>query len=556
MMRPTLRPLLRLAQRLTPGRRAVTHTLGGLRDTVEVRTDRWGVPHIHAAHRDDLFFAQGYITARERFFQMDYNRHAAAGRICELVGRRPVPWRDSTVHLEERTTYDVDVFVRAFGLAHAARASHEVHSAEARDIVAAYTAGVNAYVAEGVPSLEHRLLGLPVRLWEPHDAMLMLKAVAFELNFSWRAILLGELLDRAGVPDDVAQALWPQVRQDSATIVSAPEARAALEDLRALRQAASEVLGVGNAAGVGSNCFAVDGAHSATGAAILANDTHMLLSTPSPWFEIGLHGGGLELHGFALAGLPGIGIGRTPHHAWGITAGIVQDLDLFRERLNPNNASEVLTPAGWQKLQLRQERFVVRGEGVTERTIATSRHGPLLETLATGPVAPDERFAVCWTGHAASRELDALLALWQSRTLEACREAAQYHVCPTYNITYAGADGRIAYFLAGTIPKRRADAPLRPLEGWTATWDWQGSVPWVENPQEVAPARGFIVTANNRVVDRAYPHPLGDLFEPPHRFLRIRDRLEALGTEATLDDLAAIQADTQSAWGARTRDVL
>src|SRR6476659_2343129 len=116
-----LRGVLRLVQRLLPDSQTVTHTLRGLHDVVEVRTDDLWVPHVYARHQDDLFFAQGYLTARDRLFQMDYNRHAAAGRLCELVGRRPVPWRDTTVHLKERTTYDVDVFLRTFGLARPAR---------------------------------------------------------------------------------------------------------------------------------------------------------------------------------------------------------------------------------------------------------------------------------------------------------------------------------------------------------------------------------------------------------------------------------------------------
>lgn len=550
----SLKQLLNVAHYLTPRRPGRLH-LRGLRNAVQVHTDKWGVPHVYATHRDDLFFAQGYLTARDRLFQIDYNRHAAGGRLCELLGRRPIPWRETTVHLKERTTYDVDVLLRTFGLERAAQASLAAHSDEAHSILAAYTAGINACIEQGHRTLEHRLLGLSPAPWQAQDSILMFKAVAFELNFAWRAILLSTLLGQAKVPDDVARTLWPHAPRDGSYIVEDTQLARAAHDLTLVREAADAAIGIGNATGVGSNCFAVAGSHTQDGAALLANDTHLAMVAPSPWYEIGLHGAGFDLHGYALAGVPGIGIGRTPHHAWGITAGLVHDLDLFSERLNPEDPEQYLTPAGWKKLESRKESIVVRGEGRHERTIYESHHGPLLETLAT-EAAAGERLAIAWTGHGVGRELDALLAVWQAKTFEACHEGLQHHMCPTYNITYAGADGRVAYFLAGAVPKRRADTPLRPLEGWTGEWDWQGITPREDNPAQVAPACGFVVTANNRIAGPDYPHTLGELFEPAGRFERIRERLAALGTQVTYDDLVAIQRDTYSAWGLEARTAL
>lgn len=536
-------------------RRSSTLSLAGLHDNVEIVTDTFGVPHIYADNSDDLFFAQGFVTARDRLFQMDYSRHAAQGRLCELLGRKSIPWRDLTVHLKERSTFDVDVMLRTFGLRRSAEASLPLHSPESRAILQAYAAGINAYIAMRRGTLEHTLLGIRPRLWEEVDSLSLLKAMGFELNFAWRAILLGALLNQAKVPETIARKLWPHFPHDGATIVDSDALSRMASDLALTRQAADMALGFGNAAAVGSNCFAVAASHSANGHALLANDTHLTMVAPTPWHEVHLHGGGFDLHGFTLAGLPGIGIGRTPHHAWGITAGLVHDLDLFVEKLNPDDPNEYLTVDGWKPLGGRQETFVIRGEATVQRTISETYHGPLLETVATNaPVG--HKLALCWTGMQPGRELDALLQSWTATSLEQMRDIVRFHTCPTFNITYAGADGRVAYLLAGTLPKRRKATPLRPLEGWTGEWDWQGTVPHQENPCDLHASQGFTVTANNRPAPWEYPHELGQLFEPADRFDRISERLKQLGKSITLEDLKAIQLDTHSAWGSQVRDML
>ncbi|MEE8409042.1 MAG: penicillin acylase family protein, partial [Myxococcota bacterium] len=432
----TFRGAFDVARRLIPRRRPETQVLRGLEGDVEVLTDDWGVPHIYADTAHDLFFAQGFVTARDRMFQMDYNRHGAAGRLCELVGRRELPWRDLTVHLKAKTTFDVDVMLRTFGMARSARDSLPMHSQESRDMLTAYAAGVNAYIATGARTLEHRILRTDPEPWRELDSLLMLKGIGFELNFSWRSALVSALLDQADVPEDLARVLWPHYRPGGPTIVD-PEAWAQVAtDLARTREAAGAALGMGNAPGVGSNSFVVAASHSKNGDALAANDTHLVLMAPQPWHEVRLHGGGFDMRGFALTGVPGITIGKTPHHTWGITAGMVQDLDLFVERLHPDDPKRYLTPDGWQTLFEREEEIIVRGEKTEKRTIFESRHGPLLETVATEADA-GYRYAVAWTGHRPGRDLDGLLGVWKAESFAEFRESLRHLVCPTYNITYA-----------------------------------------------------------------------------------------------------------------------
>ena len=416
-MSQVLRRLLQQTQRSAPGRWRLPRRLPGLQQPVEVRFDAHDVPHIYAKSRQDLFLAQGYLTARERLFQMDYNRHAAAGRLCELVGDRKLPWRELTVHLKGCTTLDVDVLLRTFSLRTAADASLALHSAASREVLTSYTQGINLAMQRRGRTLEHRLLGVRLRPWEEAECLLMLKAVAFELNFAWRAILLGAQLAEAQVPDTLARVMWPHVVQGTPTSSVVPEWSQPARELLALRAVASAGLGLGNAPGAGSNCFAVAGGRSADGTALLANDTHLPPQAPPVWYEIGLHAEDLDLHGFALPGVPGLAIGRTPHHAWGITAGLVHDLDLFVEKLNPDNPGEVLTPEGYAPLARREEVFAIRGSQPVRRWIETSRHGPLLGGVATR--APrGHRLAIQWTGHNPSCELDALHGMWTARSPE------------------------------------------------------------------------------------------------------------------------------------------
>jgi penicillin amidase len=530
--------------------------VAGLRGRVEVLTDQFGVPSIQGDRLHDLFFAQGYLTAQERFFQMDYGRQAMAGRLSELIGNRPLPWRSMTVHLKERSTLDADLMLRTFGMRRAAEASLPLHSPDARAILEAYSEGVNLYLGTHGPTIEHRLLRVRPEPWTPIDSLSLIRGMAFQLNFAWRAILLSALLERARLPENLAALVRPYGAGRPGGHRSSPadwtQAAAALTaDLGGL----SAGLGFGPLPGAGSNALAVAGSHTTTGGALLANDTHLIPTVPVPWHEVHLHGGGLDVGGFAVAGVPGIGIGHTPRHAWGITAGQVQQMDIFMERLRPSGSDEYLTPNGWQPLDRREEIFRIRGGGYQRRTLFESRHGPLLAGLATE--APSGHgYSIAWCGNTPGPDFESVLGFCRATSFETFAEAARTHVCPTFNILYAGAEGDIGYVLAGRIPRRRPGTPLCPLEGWTEEYDWQGAVPFEENPRFFNPPSGFIVSANTRMVGPDYPHELGDLFEPSWRYHRMTRRLEALGHAVAPEDVEALQLDCHSAWGLCAREAL
>jgi penicillin G amidase len=545
------RQFLRMIQRKRTSKKGATQTLQlpGLIGEVEILTDAFGIAHIYADHQDDLFFAQGYVTARDRLFQMDFSRHAARGRLCEMIGKRPVKWQKLSVHLKNRNTYDIDVMMRTFGLEHGAKESMLAHSEESRAMMRSYAAGVNAYLKDNPRALEHKILRYTSPAWLDEDCLVMVKAMAFQLNVSWRAILFGSMLKRADLPDDVAQTLWPQYPTGGPTIVQKQ-----LEEYAVSHQAAHELLNFNNASGVGSNGFVIAASHSNTHSALLANDTHLNMMAPCSWHEIHLCGGGLDVRGFSLPGVPGVSIGRTAHHAWGITAALIQDLDLFVEKVDPNDPKRYLTPQGSEAFKVRTETFKIRGNGQHDRPILESRHGPILETL--GETDPQHRLAVSWTGHRVGKELDAFFGVWRAKSFAEFKQALVNHCCPLLNVMYADSQGHIGYVLAGTLPNRKKGAPLRALEGWTGEWDWQADAPKDMNPYVLDPKEGFIVTANNRVAPRDFPYELGELFESPERYKRITKLLHALGKNIGKEDLRQIQLDVFSHWGCEIRDAL
>ncbi len=546
------------AQKALVAQRALTRPirleLEGLTAPVEVLTDAWGVAHVYAASSYDLFLAQGFITARDRLFQMDFTRHVARGRLAELVGEKPVPWRELSVQMRGFDTLDADVLLRSMGLADSAEASLHLYSADTRAMLEAYAAGVNAYIATGERPVEHKLLNAMVSPWSAVDSVLMFKAIGLELSPAWRSALFGAMLLAAGVPEDVARCIWPSYPVSGSSIVRDSTVQAAREVL-AVSEAARELTGMGNLPGLGSNCVAVAGSHTASGEALLANDTHLIMQAPSRWHEIALHGpSGFELQGFALAGLPGVGIGRTPHHAWGITAALAQDLDIYVEKIHPAAPHRYLTPDGWQELEQRQETFHIKGRPSVTRTLSRTRHGPLIDVATRPKASRRERYAMAWAGLEPSRDFEGLVRSWSASSFESFRAAlVDIGSCP-FNISYADRDGHIGYVMTGNIPKRRVGSPTRPLEGWTGEWDWQGKVPFAQHPHVYDPPSGFIVTANQRVAGASYPFELGGVFEPNERADRLTQLVSELGRKVTFDDLVAMQLDTASTMGRTTRD--
>jgi penicillin G amidase len=496
----------------------------GLRAPVEMLRDRYGVAYITGDSLDDLWFAQGLVTAGERLFQIDLALKQANGRLSELFGE---------------LTLDDDRFTRTIGINRAGAAIAAGWDDTSRTMIARFREGILAWVgAMPAPPVEYVLLDAAPDLptddasWAACWAMF-----SWGLSGNWDLELLRVHL-AAELGEQAAGRLLPPLSGHP----TAPAAgRLAGDLLRELPRPPP---------GRGSNEWAIAGARTASGKPLLANDPHLLVQQPGAWVELHLSAPGYEVRGVAAPFAPGIVLGTTAHHAWGTTnvSGDVQDL--YLERLNDDGTAARYEDA-WEPLTLHREEIRVRGsEEPIVHEVHETRHGPLLDSYLTGRLRPANRplegtYALRWVGAEHTIRPSALIDVANVSSFEGFREAARALECPGQNLVYADVDGTIGYQCTGLHPIRRAGDGTVPVPGWTADHEWDGFVPFEELPSAVDPGRGYLVTANDRNHADDYPHLIGHDFHTPDRAARITELLEAR-SDHTVDTCREIQGDTVS----------
>jgi penicillin G amidase len=459
----------------------------GLTAPVTVTRDGYGRPTIDASSIDDLWFAQGVVTAGERLFQLDLSLRAANGRLSEVFGERMV---------------DADRFVRTIGLHVAGRRHLERWTDEDHAMHARFRAGVLAWCA-AMPAapVEYQLLDLQPELPDDPAAWASCFAyLAWGLSNNWDRELLRHRI-RAAAGDEAVRVLVP------------PNA---------------------GAAPLGSNNWALAGSRTVTGVPMLANDPHLLALQPGAWLECRLRAPGYDVRGVAVAFSPGVIIGATPHHAWGLTnvTGDVQDL--------------YLDPA---VTGTREERIAVRGEPDARIvTVEETRHGPILTHEPVGLLQPtyrplEERVALRWTGHEFGIRPSLALGAARARSFQEFQAAVLEVGCPGQNFVYADVDGAIGLQVTGVHPVRRSGDGTEPVE--SSSGDWDGWVPAEAMPSVADPPGGVIVTANDARHAGSAPYLISMDFHEPFRAVRI-DELLAERELHDVASLAAIQVDTVS----------
>ena len=447
----------------------------GLSAPVEVLIDRSGVPHLYAAGARDLLFAQGYVHARDRLWQMELNRRIARGTLAELFGA-PV--------------LEADRFFRRLGFARDAVRDLERLSPEARALLEAYSAGVNAYAARHRRPLEFTLLRAHPKPWQPADSLAFGRYMSWTQTSNWETELIrARLLDR--LPAERVAALEPG---DPATGVPKGAGLPALD----AREAARAFAPLSGLHGGASNNWVVSASRSSTGRPLLANDPHLYPRIPASWYVVHLNGGGFDVAGASLPGLPGVIIGHNARVAWGVTAGMTDGEDLFLEQADPKAPGGVRSPDGSPQPTVVREAIVVRGRREpVEDDVVITRHGPLLNgTLdlpAAGPPIALRSVLQDWPN-----PVEALLRLNQATDWTTFRSALADWAFPCLNFVYADVEGNIGYKLAGRVPIRAKGDGYAPVPGWTGEYEWTGYVPFDELPEAFNPPDGVFATANSR----------------------------------------------------------
>ncbi|TJY42614.1 penicillin acylase family protein [Cohnella pontilimi] len=499
-----------------------TLEIAGLEHPVSVWRDSNGVPHIEAHNEHDLYMAQGFVTAQDRLFQMDLSRRQASGQLSEVIGEQ---------------TLERDKFFRAFGLRRAAEASLAKYSAEAKNVLAWYAQGVNDYIKmakdSGSLPVEFRILGYTPTDWGPVDSLAIGKYMAYDLGGHWQGqVFRYQLLQK--VSKEMALELFPSYPEGGATIIQA--ARDNPVDLQAT-VAAAAIPDPFN----GSNNWVISAQKSASGKPMLANDPHLGLSTPSIWYETHLQAPDLQVSGVIFAGVPGIIVGHNEHIAWGVTNVGPDVQDLYIEKRNPNNPNEFEYRGKWESAKLYHEQIKVKGAPPVDYPVAVTRHGPIISEFANDH-QPDTALALRWTALDATTELEAVQRFGKAHNWDEFKEALTYFDAPAQNFVFASDDGTIAYRANGKIPIRKNGDSLLPVPGWTDEYEWTGYIPWDELPTTVNPPKGYISTANNKVIDDSYPYHISNSWAEPYRQTRIQQVLDSKQV-LQIEDLQKLQFD-------------
>lgn len=514
--------------RTGPDLRSDTVEVAGLLEPVEILYDSMGVPHIFAGSMEDLFYAQGYVHARHRLWQMEMFRRVLQGRLSEILGAR---------------TLDTDRFLRTIGMEKAAREGLPSPGTDIYRRLEAYSAGVNAATEgwEGFLPPEFVLLRFRPEPWAPFLVQGIEKIMAWDLSDYQTGLNLAAAREILG--DSALAPLMPVYPKWGVTIVEGwpedenPKETAAAESLpphvspKLLAQArladeARELLEIGSAVRA-SNSWVVGGERSMSGKPLLANDMHLALNAPNIWFLVGLHAPGYDVVGMSIPGAPGVVAGHSPAVAWGFTNAMVDDADFFLERVKPDDPDQYLTPEGWASFETREEVIRVKGEDPITLTVRSTRHGPVITPVENR--AGDQVLAFQWVAHFPSETFPALMGMGQARTVDEFLHAARGFQNPHQNLVFADTAGAWGYWMGGRVPLRASGPPPHlPVPGWTGEHDWSGWVPFEEKPHVLAPERGYVVTANNAQGrdDAALRVTDGGWFGP-YRAQRITELLEA-----------------------------
>jgi penicillin amidase len=499
--------------------------LAGLGKPVEVLRDQWGIPHIYAQTVEDLFFAQGFVAAQDRLWQMEIWRRTGEGKLAEVLGPAAI----------ER-----DRFARLMRYRGDMRAEWSSYSPDARRIIESFVRGVNAFIEisrDRLP-IEFHLTGVRPEPWSPEVCLARMAGYVMTRNAS-SEVLRAQLVRMFGVEktDEL-------IETDPFKKLEVPEGL----DLDAID---SKVLGAASAAsgpvsfrsGEGSNNWVVGGALTSTGKPILANDPHRTIALPSLRYLVHLVGPGWNVIGAGEPALPGVAAGHNERVGFGFTIVGIDQQDLYQEETNPQDPTEYRYKGGWEKMTIEREQVRVKGESEpVEIEMRFTRHGPVIYEDRERRRA----YALRWVGaEPGTAGYLASLSLNRASNWREFLAALERWKVPSENLVYADVEGNIGWQAAGLTPVRRGWSGLLPVPGSSGKYEWAGFLPLSSLPRKYNPSNNYIATANHNVLPEGYRHEIGFEWAAPFRFRRIEEVL-GKGRKYTVADFERLQHDEAS----------
>ena len=505
-------------------------TLKGLSEEVIVYRDQYAIPHIYARNEPDLYRAVGYCMAQDRLFQMDLIRRLTTGRLAEIVGEKAL---------------EVDHLMRALRITDKSLKLYKTADKTMIELTEAFCDGVNQYIENHRKKLplEFTILGYKPEEWRPEHSFNVIGYFSFDLSTAWNTeIFFHKLLPKVGekrlreiLPDIPAQKeiIFPQFAGELTEF-----------DLRSsLASAAKLIEEMGLTIFHGSNSWAVSGERSASGKPILANDMHLGLNVPGIWYQMHhVVKGKLNVTGIVAPGQPFIVAGHNDHIAWGFTNVMLDDMDFYLEKINPDNPDEYEFNGQWRKMKVTREAIKLKGGGTVEKEIRYTHRGPVVSKIKN---LKDEVISMRWIGNEDSDEVRSLYLLNRATNWDEFKNAMRTFRSVSQNTIYADTAGNIGLYCSAGIPIREKGDGISIMPGWTDEYDWKGIVPFEEQPHSFNPETNFLSSANNKTVSDAYPHYISTWYVPDYRFRRINEMLEEK-SRITLNDIKEMQADFKS----------
>lgn len=509
-----------------------------LQDSVVIVWDSRRVPHIFARNEHDLYFTQGYVHARDRLWQMEFQTHAVAGRLSEIVGPQAIEY---------------DRFQRRTGFIYAAentvKAAHQ--DAHTWAIMEAYAAGVNAYInrlaAKSLP-LEYKLLDYRPEQWTPLKTALLLKYMAWYLTAFINEIPYTRARKMLGEKKTLE--LYPIIRPDNEPIIPAGTKwpfwpRMPWKPYTSFSPKIVSTSGIDDEEYVpGSNNWIVSGEKTFSGYPILCNDVHLGLQLPSLWYENQLIGHHINVYGVSLPGAPAVIIGFNKLVAFGFTNTGTDVMDWYEITFKDDKRTVYRFDGKWVPFTFRVDTIKVKGgEPVIDTTYYT-HHGPVVYLPDEIPFDPQVPVgcALRWTGHDPSKEIMTFILLNKARDYYDYTKAASYYDCPAQNIAFASIDGDIVLWHNGKFPLRWKGQGLYIMDGSNSAYDWRGWIPREHIPRDENPLREFVSSANQYPVDRKYPYFLNGDYVPAERGRQINVHLADM-TQTTPRQMMVLQCD-------------
>jgi penicillin G amidase len=510
-------------------RRVLSQTSGqvalpGLAKPVEVLRDPWGVPHIYAQTTDDLFFAQGYVAAQDRLWQMEMWRRTGEGKLSEILGR---------------AAFERDKFARLLRYRGDMQAEWKSYAPDAKAIIAAFVKGVNAFIESNRQRLpiEFQLTGVEPQLWTPEVCLTRMAGYIMTRNAS-SEILRAQVVKLLGAQ---RAAEWLETEPKTRLEVPAELDLSGIDNkILGLANAASAPISFGNIEG--SNNWVVSGALTSTGKPLLANDPHRPILTPSLRYITHLNAPGWNVIGAGEPTLPGVAAGHNERVGFGFTIVGLDQQDLYVEETHPQNPNQYLYKGKWRDMEIERQRIKVKGEADAEVELKFTRHGPVMYEDKQRHKA----YALRWVGtEPGSAGYLASLSLNRANNWGEFLQALERWKVPSENLVYADTDGNIGWQAAGLAPIRPNWKGLLPVPGSKGEYEWQGFMRLADLPRSYNPAKKFIATANHNIIPEGYKRDIGFEWSAPFRFRRIEEVLGA-GKKFSIEDFQRLQHDETS----------